>query len=81
MQVTVTVSDELALEAQAQGLPLETYVERLVEQADRSKGQRGDEDERRRQAVRDMLEFTEKHRFTLGEGLRLRDLIHESHKY
>ena len=35
----------------------------------------------RRQAVRDMLEFAGKHPFTLGEGLRIRDLIHEGHKY
>lgn len=35
----------------------------------------------RGQAVQDMLEFADKHRFTLGAGLRLRDLIHESHKY
>jgi Arc/MetJ-type ribon-helix-helix transcriptional regulator len=37
-------------------------------------------DERRR-AVQDMLEFAGKHGFTLGEGLRLKDLIHEGHKY
>ncbi len=36
---------------------------------------------KRRQAVQDMLEFAGKHRFTLGEGLRVRDLIHEGHKY
>ncbi len=34
----------------------------------------------RHQAVEDMLEFAGKHRFTLGEGLRIRDLIHEDHK-
>ena len=37
-------------------------------------------DERRR-AVQDMLEFAGKHGFTLGAGLRLKDLIHEGHKY
>jgi putative addiction module CopG family antidote len=30
----------------------------------------------RRQAVQDMLDFADKHRFTIGEGLRIRDLIH-----
>lgn len=35
----------------------------------------------RRQAVQDMLAFANKHRFTLGEGLRIRDLLHEGHKY
>ncbi len=37
-------------------------------------------DERRR-AVKDMLEFAEKHGFTLGADLRIRDLIHQAHKY
>lgn len=37
-------------------------------------------DERRR-AVQDMLAFAGKHGFTLGAGLRLKDLIHEGHKY
>ncbi len=37
-------------------------------------------DERRR-AVQDMLAFAEKHGFTLGAGLHLKDLIHEGHKY
>lgn len=36
-------------------------------------------DERRR-AVQEMLKFAGKHGFTLGEGLRLRDLVHEGHK-
>ena len=38
------------------------------------------EGERRRQAVQDMSEFADKHNFTLGDDLRLRDLIHEEHK-
>jgi Arc/MetJ-type ribon-helix-helix transcriptional regulator len=37
-------------------------------------------DERRR-AVQDMLAFAGEHRFTLGEDLKIRDLIHEGHKY
>ncbi len=35
----------------------------------------------RRQAVQEMLEFAGKYGFTLGEGIRIRDLIHEGHKY
>jgi Arc/MetJ-type ribon-helix-helix transcriptional regulator len=38
-------------------------------------------DDERRKAVQDMLAFAEKHRLTLGEGIRIRDLIHEAHKY
>ena len=41
----------------------------------------GAEENKRRQAVQDMLGFADKHRFTLGEGLRIRDLLHEGHKY
>jgi Arc/MetJ-type ribon-helix-helix transcriptional regulator len=51
---------------------LETFVER--ESMD-------SEESQRRQAVQDMLEFANKHRFTLGEDLRIRDLIHEGHKH
>ena len=32
-------------------------------------------------AVQDMLAFSTKHHLTLGEGVRIRDLIHEGHKY
>ena len=39
------------------------------------------QDDERRRAVQDMLAFAGKHRLTLGEGIRIRDLIHEGHKY
>ena len=35
----------------------------------------------RKRAVRDMLEFAGRHGFTLGAELRIRDLIHQGHKY
>jgi Arc/MetJ-type ribon-helix-helix transcriptional regulator len=38
-------------------------------------------DDEQRKAVQDMLAFADKHRLTLGEGIRIRDLIHEGHKY
>ena len=38
-------------------------------------------DDDRRKAVEDMLAFAEKPGFTLRESLRIRDLIHEGHKY
>ena len=37
-------------------------------------------DERKR-AVQDMLEFAGRHGFTLGAEVRIRDLIHQGHKY
>src|ERR1700742_3541691 len=39
----------------------------------------GPEENERQRAVRDMLEFANKHQFTLGEGLRIRALLHQAH--
>jgi Arc/MetJ-type ribon-helix-helix transcriptional regulator len=39
------------------------------------------QDDERRRAVQEMLAFAGKHHLTLGEGIRIRDLIHEGHKY
>lgn len=39
------------------------------------------EDGERSRAVAEMLQFADNHRFTLGEGVRIKDLIHEGHKY
>ena len=50
-------------------------LEALAENETRHAG-----DERRR-AVEDMLAFAGKNGFTVGEGLSIRDLIHEGHKY
>jgi hypothetical protein len=41
----------------------------------------GEDREKRRQAVADMLAFREEFHLTLGPGERLHDLIHEGHKY
>ena len=38
-------------------------------------------DDSRRTAVEDMLEFSAKHGFTLGEGLQLKDLLHQGHRF
>ena len=81
MQITVTVPDDLALQAQARGLTVETYVVSLIEQVAQRDATPEEECERRRQAVRDMLAFREKYHLTLGPGLRIKDLIHERHKY
>jgi len=39
------------------------------------------ENDDRSQSVHDMLDFAGKHRFTLGEGLRIRNLLQEGRKY
>ena len=48
-----------------------------LNQSDQALAQNDD----RRRAVQDMLSFAGKHGFTLGAGLRLKDLIHEGHNY
>jgi hypothetical protein len=40
-----------------------------------------EEKERRRRAVDAMRAFGEKHRLTLGPGERIKDLLHEGHKF
>ena len=57
----------------------EEVVARALETFAAENSTRLDEKERR-QAVQDMLEFAGKHRLTLGEGVCIRDLIHEGHK-
>ena len=44
-------------------------------------GEPAAEENEPRRAVRDMLEFADRHHFTLGEDLTVQDLIHEAHKY
>jgi putative addiction module CopG family antidote len=58
----------------------EEVVARALETLAEEVATRSEETDRR-EAVQDMLEFADKHRFTLGQGLRIRDLIHEGHKY
>jgi len=58
----------------------EDVIVHALETLAKTEPARWDERERR-QAVQEMLEFTGKYGFTLGEGVRIRDLIHEGHKY
>jgi hypothetical protein len=58
----------------------EEVVARALDTLAEAESARSEETDRR-QAVQEMLEFADKHHFTLGDGLRIRDLIHEGHKY
>ena len=40
-----------------------------------------EEEVSRREAVKDMMDFASQHKFTLGENLSIKDLLHEGHKY
>ncbi|HME01273.1 MAG TPA: hypothetical protein VKM93_28660 [Terriglobia bacterium] len=76
------VQTELAARAQVHGLPIEAYVEKLLEQAveneQRAWDQFGSGARSPEESGRDILEL--RRGVTLG-GLRIKDLIHEGHRY
>jgi len=57
----------------------ETSEEERLRGLDQNEGTLPDQD--RRRAVQEMLEFAGKHGLTLGDDLRIRDLIREGRKY
>ena len=85
MQVTLTPHGEQLVEralARGLGRSPEEIVERALETVVPNEPALSDEEtERRRQAVEAMRAFGKKHNLTLGPGERIKDLIHEGHKY
>ncbi|MBV9503921.1 MAG: hypothetical protein JO323_02840 [Acidobacteriia bacterium] len=85
MQVTLTPHGaELVEAALARGLGRspEEVVERALETiAGEGPVLDEEEKERRHQAVDGMRRFGEKHHLTLGPGERIKDLLHEGHKF
>jgi hypothetical protein len=77
MEVTIKVPDKLAAEARARGVSVEVYVQEiLARQAVETK------DEGRLQSVRAAIDrILELRKGNNLAGLRIRDLIHEGHKY
>lgn len=86
MTVTLNLRPEveagLLARAQTSGMDLERYLVSLVEEAALPARQNSAETQQRtrREAVRRMIEFGEKHRLSLGEPIT-RELLHESHRY
>ena len=89
MQITVTIPDDLAAQAQARGLVLDSYLPELLAENLASEAQAAvptlskDEDRmaaRRNAAVDAMLGFAEKYGITTG-GQDLKSMVHEGHKY
>ncbi len=91
MQITVTIPDELAAQAQARGLELDRYLpELLAEEFSIERQSRAAVDnnctlrqgnaERRNAAVEAMRGFAAKYGITTG-GQDLKSMIHEGHKY
>ena len=83
MTITVSGPDVLARQAAAQGLSVESYVERLAQQAAQSAEPHQQvwrsPDRRTAEEVVTHLRQARKG-VTLG-GLKIKDLIHEGHKY
>ena len=83
MTITVSVADQLAQQAQAAGLSIESYVERLLAQETQPRKEPkwtrlGPGPLTPEQAVDDIRELRKG--VTLG-GLKIKDLVHEGHKY
>lgn len=83
MTVTISVPDQLARQAEAAGLPVKSYIERLLAQ----EAQRREAPQWTRfgpgpltpeEAGRELREIRKG--VNLG-GLKLKDLVHECHKY
>jgi hypothetical protein len=72
----------LAAEAKTRGIELETYVAEFVESKtiDDIYNPSPAEREKYRRAVEDLIAFREERNLTLG-GLKIKDMIHEGHKY
>lgn len=77
MEVTIKIPDNLAAEARAHGVSVEVYVQEiLARQALRTKG------EQRLESVRAGIDRILKLRKGNSlAGLRIKDAIHEGHKY
>lgn len=77
MQVTINVPDQLAEEARARGLSVKVYVEQMLARKalDATNGARA---ESIGQAIDRIRELRKGNNLA---GLRLKDLLHEGHKF
>lgn len=77
MQVTINVPDRLAEEARARGLSVKVYIEQMLagKALDATNGARA---ESIGHAIDRIRELRKENKLA---GLRLKDLIHEGHKY
>ena len=77
MQVTINVPDRLAAEARARGVSVEVYVEQMLagKALEATNGARA---ESIGEAIDRIRELRKGNKLA---GLRLKDLLHEGHKY
>jgi len=77
IQLRPEIESQLAREAQARGMALDRYIERIVEASSASTEEANEE---QRRAVEEMLAFRHEYKVKL-DGLKLTDLIHEGHRF
>ena len=77
MQITVTVPDEFARQAEARGVPVEAFAEQVLAGVAGTTPPIGPGPE----AVDAMLGFAAAHGLKLREGERITDLIREARKH
>jgi hypothetical protein len=81
MQITVDISEKVAARAEADGVSVESFVQKAVEDAVESKTDFewvGPGPYTPQQAVQNIRELSKG--LTL-DGIKIKDLIHEGHKY
>ena len=77
MQVTVQVPERLVIEARERGVSVELYIQELLEQQTENASK-----VESRQAVSDAIaRIRELRKGNKLDGLKIKDLIHEGHKY
>jgi hypothetical protein len=77
MEVTIKVPDKLAAEARARGVPVEVYVQEILARQTLDATGEGSLPSVRA-AIDRILELRKGNKLA---GLRIKDLIHEGHKY
>ena len=76
MDVTIKIPDKLAAEARARGVSVEVYVQEILARQALDAG--GERLQSVGAAIDRIIELRKGNRL---EGLRIKDLIHEGHKY
>ncbi|MGD0294113.1 MAG: hypothetical protein ABSB30_09680 [Terracidiphilus sp.] len=79
MQVTFDIPDELVARIRARGLEPQSFAQGVVDDAV-ARGGVNAEDSKRHEAVDAMVNFSAKHGAT-PDGINLKSMVHEGHKY
>ena len=80
MEITLTVPDELAREAERLGMSVEQYAEGLLSRGAAIETRSSTDQESLNRAIEDMRSFGKRHGLTLGPDLTIKDLINEGRK-